>query len=244
MKALLLAAGAGTRLKPLTDDRPKPMVPIAGRPAIAHELAWLCRQGIRDVAINLNHRPRVLSDYVGDGSAFGVRVSYSREEGAAYGTAGALRPLRAYFAGQPAFVVLYGDVLTDMALGPILEAHRAADADVTIVLTRVEDPTRAGIVEFGADGWIRRLVEKPRAEDVFSDWANAGIYVCGPAVLDYVAAEGSQDFAHELFPAMLRDGRRLRAWPTEATVIDFGAPERLEEASRWVTTAAEAAAPC
>lgn len=234
MKALVLAAGAGTRLRPFTDDRPKPMVPVAGTPAIAHLLRWLAGHGVTDVAVNLHHFPDVLTAFLGDGRAFGLRVHYSHEHPAPFGTAGALRPLRAFFAGADPFIVAYGDVLTDLDLGDLVRAHRAAGADATIAVTTVDDPTRAGIVAYDGAGRITRMVEKPRAEEVFSRWANAGVYACGPAVLEYVAAEGAQDFAGQLFPAMLRDGRRLQAYASDATVIDFGAPGRLEDANRWM----------
>lgn len=227
MKALLLAGGHGTRLSPLTDDRPKPMVEIGGEPAVAHALRWLRQQGVTEVAINLHAHPEVLRRFVGDGSRFGVGVTYSFEP-EILGTAGSLRPLHEFFRGEDGFVVLYGDVLTDLDLRPVRRAHAQACADATIVLTRVDDPTRAGVVAFDADSRITRLVEKPAASDVFSDWANAGIYYCGPAVLSYVTASGPQDFARDLFPAMLRDGRHLLASPTNALVIDFGSPERLE----------------
>lgn len=226
MKGLLLAAGQGTRLRPLTDDRPKPMVDIAGEPAIAHELRWLRRQGVDDLAINLHYRPDVLERFVGDGSRFGVRITYSREQ-EMLGTAGALRPLASFFHGDPAFVVLYGDVLTDLDLAPVIEAHRRAGADATIVVSPADDPTRAGIVAFDGDHRITRLVEKPARSEVFSTWSNAGVYVCGPAVLEFVSPTGAQDFARDLFPAMLRAGRGLLAVPTDAQVIDFGSADRL-----------------
>jgi mannose-1-phosphate guanylyltransferase/phosphomannomutase len=227
VKALLLAGGQGTRLRPLTDDRPKPMVDIGGEPAIAHALRWLRRQGVAEVAINLHSHPEVLRRFVGDGSQFDLQVIYSFES-EILGTAGALRPLHEFFRADDAFVVLYGDVLTDLDLRPVQEAHAASRAAATIVVSRVDDPTQAGIVAFDGDSRISRLVEKPAASDVFSDWGNAGIYLCGPAVLRYVSADGPQDFARDLFPAMLRDGCHLLASPTTALVIDFGSPERLE----------------
>lgn len=243
MRALVLAAGEGSRLRPHTLDRPKPMVPIGGEPAIAHTLRWLARNGVSEVAVNLHFHPQVLVDYVADGDAFGVRVTYSREP-EILGTAGALRSLRAFFAGQEAFVVVYGDVLTDLALAPVAEAHRRSRADATIVLSRADDPTRVGVVDFDAVGRITRFVEKPAAHEVFGDWANAGVYVCGPAVLDFVAPSGAQDFGRDLFPAMLVAGRALHAFPTDATVIDFGAPERLAVADAWVRGRVGEAARC
>lgn len=233
MKALLLAAGEGTRLRPLTADRPKPMVKIAGEPAVAHSLRWLHRQGVGDVAINLHHHPEILEIFVGDGSRFGVKVTYSVES-EILGTSGALRPLGSFFRGEEVFLVLYGDVLTNLELRTVWYAHATSNADATLVLTRVDDPARAGIVAFDRTGRITRLVEKPQADAVFSEWANAGIYFCGPRVLEYVAHQGPQDFASELFPAMLRDGHHLLASPTNALVIDFGSPERLDMAAEAV----------
>jgi mannose-1-phosphate guanylyltransferase/phosphomannomutase len=227
VKALLLAGGQGTRLRPLTDDRPKPMVEIGGEPAIAHALRWLRQQGVTEVAINLYAHPEVLRRFVGDGARFGLRVIYSLETDI-LGTSGALRPLHDFFRVEEAFLVLYGDVLTDLDLRSVRRAHAASCADATIVLNRVDDPTRAGIVAFDDACRITRFVEKPAASDVFSEWANAGIYVCGPTVLQYVSPEGPQDFARDLFPAMLRDGCHVLASPSEALVIDFGSPERLE----------------
>jgi NDP-sugar pyrophosphorylase family protein len=241
---LLLAAGAGTRLMPLTADRPKPMVEVAGEPAVAHSLRWLRSEGVTEVAINLNHFPRVLTEYVGDGARFDVHVTYSLEQGAAYGTSGALAPLRGFFEGEPVFLVLYGDVLTDLPVVPLVAAHLKAGADATIVLTRVEDPARAGVVAYDERRRVTRIVEKPRREQVFSDWANAGVYLCGPAVLRYVPRKPPHDFASQLYPAMLRDGRLLLAYPTEATVIDFGAPERLAKATDWVRARAARALAC
>lgn len=227
MKALLLAAGQGTRLRPLTADRPKPMIEIGGEPAIAHSIRWLRREGVSDVAINLHHHPQVLRAFVGDGSKFRLNVTYSVER-AILGTAGALRPLLPFFQNEAVFLVLYGDVLTNLELSGVSAAHDAAQPDATIVLTRADDPTRAGIVAFNEDCRITRFVEKPPAGEVFSPWSNAGIYLCSPKVLEYVPAAGASDFARDLFPMMLGAGCHLLAAPTDALVIDFGSPDRLD----------------
>jgi NDP-sugar pyrophosphorylase family protein len=226
VKALLLAAGQGMRLRPLTADRPKPMVEIGGEPAIAHAMHWLRRQGVSDVAINLHHHPHVLREFVGDGSKFRLSVTYSFER-EVLGTAGALRPLLPFFQNEDVFLVLYGDVLTNLDLSSVSDAHDAARPDVTLVLTTADDQTRTGIVAFNEDCRITRFVEKPPAGQVFSRWSNAGIYLCGPKVFEYVPAEGTSDFARDLFPAMLRDDCHLLAAPTDALVIDFGSPDRL-----------------
>ncbi len=232
MRALLLAAGEGSRLRPLTDDRPKVMVEIGGEPAASHALRWLASQGVTDVAVNLNHKPEVLTAFVGDGSRFGVKVRYSFEA-RALGTAGALGPLRDFFAGEAEFLVLYGDVLTDLVIGPMLDLHRSAAADVTIALHHPDDPTASGLIAFDGDHRITRFVEKPSAKDVFSPWANGGIYLCGPRVLDFIEPRVPLDFGSDVFPAMLASGCRLCAYASDATLIDFGTPERMERAQQW-----------
>lgn len=161
-----------------------------------------------------------------DGSKFRLKVTYSVERDI-LGTAGALRPLLPFFQGEDVFLILYGDVQTNLELSSVMEAHDAAGSDATVVLTRADDPTRAGIVAFNEDCRITRFVEKPTGDQVFSCWSNAGIYLCSPKVLEYLPAEGTSDFARDVFPAMLRDGCYLLAAPTDALVIDFGSPDRL-----------------
>lgn len=231
MKALLLAAGEGTRLRPLTLTRPKPMVPLGDEPVVAWSLAWLRDNGISDVVINLHYRPEALLEFVGDGSRFGLNVTYSHET-ELLGSSGALVPLRGYLGDETEFVVLYGDVLTDLDLSAVIERHRETGADFTMVLTHVDDPTRAGIAQMDDDGWIRRFKEKPASDEVFSNWANAGIYVCGPRTWHYLPERGHQDFGTHVVPALITDGAAVLGYPTEATVVDIGSPERLAEAVR------------
>jgi NDP-sugar pyrophosphorylase family protein len=209
------------------------MVELAGEPAIAHELRWLARHGVSDVAINLSRHAHVLMEYVGNGSIFGMRVRYSVER-SLLGTAGALRPLRDFFDQEEPFIVYYGDVVTDFCLDDAIAGHKRAGADATMVVHRGDDPTRAGMVEFDERCRITRLIEKPAASEVTTPWANSGIYVCGQTVLNYVYSKGSQDFAIDLFPTMLKDGCTLLASPTESQVIDFGSPARLLIAQEWL----------
>ncbi|HXS24666.1 MAG TPA: NDP-sugar synthase [Gemmatimonadales bacterium] len=233
MKALLLAAGEGQRLRPLTADRPKPMVPVAGTPMIAYGLSWLRANGVTEVAINTHYKPESIIRFVGDGSAFGLSVRYSPEP-TLLGSSGALAPLRDFLYGPDPFVIAYGDVLTDLRLEPVLAAHREAGADATIVLTKVDDPRRAGMVELNDGGWVRRLIEKPGDWPHADAWANAGIYVLGPRVWDFVPAEGFHDFAFNLFPALLDAGGRVLGVPSDALVIDIGSHERLAAAGSLV----------
>jgi len=235
VKALVLSAGLGTRLGRLTADRPKPMVEIAGEPAVGYILRWLRGHGVTDVAVNLHHRPAPLTDFVGDGSAFGVRVRYSFED-RLLGSAGALRPLRDFFNADPAFVVVYGDVLTDLDLSAVVAEHRRDDAEATLAVHEVDDVSEAGIVAFDDVRRITGFVEKPPRHQAASRWGNSGVYVCSSRMLDRVAArpEIPLDFGKDLFPAMLLAGAVLRAWPTSAAVIDFGSPRGMERAEASV----------
>lgn len=233
MKALLLTAGEGQRLRPLTADRPKPMVPVAGTPMVAYALAWLKANGVTEVALNTHYKPEPLMRFVGDGSAFGLSVRYSRER-VLLGSSGALAPLRDFLAGDDPFLVVYGDVLTDLRLEPVLADHRLARADATIVLTQVDDPRRAGMVELDPAGWVQSLIEKPVEWTAPDAWANAGIYLLGPRVWDFVPPEGFHDFAFDLFPALIRAGGRVLGVRSDALVIDIGSHERLAGASALV----------
>lgn len=229
MKALLLAAGEGTRLRPLTLDRPKPMVPVGGRPLLEHLVALLRRHGVADIAINLHYKPEAIVDYFGTGEAFGVSITYSREE-RLLGSAGAVKQLGSFFAGDEPFLVLYGDVLTDLDLTELVARHRSSGAAATLALYRVKDPSRCGIVELDANNRVTRFVEKPAPGTVFSDLANSGIYVVEPAVIDRIPAERPFDFGHDLFPALLADGVPLAGQPLPGYILDIGSPERYAQA--------------
>lgn len=233
MKGLVLAAGEGTRLRPLTADRPKPMVSVAGVPMIAYALDWMRTNGVTEVAINTHYRPEPLVAFVGDGAAFGLSVQYSHEP-VLLGSSGALAPLQTFFRGEELFVVLYGDVLTNQPLGPVIDAHRQAKADATLVLTEVDDPRRAGMVELDDHDGILRLVEKPRDWPAGACWANGGIYLLGPRIWDFAPTSGYHDFGFDLLPAMLAAGSRLHGFRSRAALVDIGSHERLAQAADLV----------
>lgn len=230
MKALILCAGEGIRLRPLTLTRPKPMLPLAGRPLLEHLVAYLRHHGICDIAINLHYLPQVITAHFGDGTRFGVRITYSHEE-RLLGSAGAARRLEPYFSHQP-FLVLYGDVLTDTPLEPLLAHHAAMRAALTMALYRVPDPWRAGIVELDGAGRVVRFVEKPAPGEVFSDLANAGIYVVSPEVLDLVPPATPYDFGHDLIPRLLAAGMPVYGLVASGYVLDIGDPQRYAQAEQ------------
>jgi NDP-sugar pyrophosphorylase family protein len=226
MKALVLAAGEGIRLRPLTLDRPKPMLLLGGRPLLEHLIALLANHGIRDIAINLHYRPETIVDHFGDGSRFGVRITYSHEH-QLLGSAGAARQLE-WFLGDR-FVVLYGDVLTDLDLSRLEEADRGFGGVGTLALGENEDPTRSGIVQLDSAGRIIRFIEKP-ATDEFGRLANSGIYVLHRRVLDLVPPGTPFDFGSDLFPALLEADLPLYGLASPDYVLDIGSLDRYRRA--------------
>lgn len=232
VRAVILAAGEGTRLRPLTLDRPKPMVEVQGKPVIGHIVEWLASHSVRDVAVNLHYMPESIERYLGDGTTLGVRVNYSREE-VLLGSAGAMKRLEPYLQAGP-IVVVYGDVLTNLDLGALIEFHLqqvALDASIgaTVGLYRVPEPTRVGIVGLDARGRVTRFVEKPEPDAVFSDLANSGILIVEPHTLALIPPETFYDIGRDLLPKALGEGTPLCGWviPAASYVLDIGSPERL-----------------
>jgi dTDP-glucose pyrophosphorylase/phosphoheptose isomerase len=235
VRAVVLAAGEGTRLRPLTLTRPKPMVPINGEPLLHYTLKWLRQHNIHEVAINLHHCPDVIVDYFGDGKRLGLDIVYSYEN-QIMGTAGAIRKLSA-FADKHPLVVVYGDVLTNLDLTALIAAHNrfvALDpsAGVTMSLYHVNNPTEVGLVGMDSASRITRFVEKPKREEVFTDLASAGVLIIEPDVVNLIPPDTFYDFGHDLFPQLLEHGVSMYGWvvPEEAYVMDIGTPEKLAQA--------------
>ncbi|NJN95050.1 MAG: nucleotidyltransferase family protein [Anaerolineales bacterium] len=235
MKGMILAAGEGRRMRPLTDHTPKPMLPLAGRPLLEHTLIYLRDNGISDLAINLYHLPQVVIDYFGDGSRCGVSLRYSVEE-QLLGSAGGVKQLQSFF--DDTFVVFYGDLLTWTDLRPMIDLHRRAGVIATMGLYHVPDPWNRGIVQLDEAQNIVRFVEKPPRDQVFSHLANAGIYILEPEILDRIPVNTVYDFGLDVFPGLLRDGIRVAGYVIEDLLIDIGLPEKYEEANRIVASMA------
>jgi NDP-sugar pyrophosphorylase family protein len=236
-KALILATGEGTRLRPLTLDRPKPMLPINGKPLLEHTIALLRRHGIQDIAINLHYCPEVIVKHVGDGSALGVHIVYSRED-KILGTAGAARKLNGFIGNSP-LVVVYGDVLTNLNVSALVAFHEHAvtrdpRTKVTLSLYHVSNPTEVGLVGMDDDGRITCFVEKPRLEQVFTDLANAGVLVIEPDAVNLVPPDTFYDFGLHLFPQLLKAGVPMYGWvtPDNTYLLDIGTPEKYAQAQK------------
>ena len=231
-KAMILAAGMGTRLRPLTNRMPKAMVPVDGRPLLEYNIELLREYGVREIAVNLHAHANAITEHFGDGSRFGVSLTYSFEP-QLLGTAGAVKELEEFFKDGP-FYVIYGDVLTRLDLGLLLAHHRACGALATIALYQPEDLTRCGVVQQDENGWITSFIEKPSNGSTADAWANAGIYLMEPALLQRMRADAPQDFGKDVFPELVRNGGGLAGFRSDAVIWDVGSAERLRLAEDWL----------
>lgn len=230
-RAMILAAGKGTRLWPLTNRIPKAMISVGGRPLLEHTIELLREHGVRDIAINLHAHADVIAEHLGDGSRFGISLTYSFEP-QLLGTAGAVKKLEEYFK-DGTFYVVYGDVLTRLDLSSLLDYHRRRRAMATIALYQPEDPTRCGVVQQDENDWITSFIEKPEARTTGNAWANAGVYVVEPGLLHQIRGDIPQDFGRDVFPRIVGNGRGLAGFRSDAVFWDVGTAERLRLAEDW-----------
>ena len=200
MKAMILAAGEGTRLRPLTLTMPKPMVPVANTPLLVRTITFLREQGIGEIAVNLFHRADVIREALGDGAGLGVHLHYS-DETTLMGTAGGVGRMREFL--DETFLVLYGDNLYRADFAPLIAFHRQMQATATIATFTAPNPSACGLVVADASGRVTRFQEKPPPAEVFTDEANAGVYVLEPSVLDFIPEGVPCDFGKDIFPALL-----------------------------------------
>jgi len=223
MIPILMAGGFGTRIRPLSANLPKPMLPLVNRPILEHVLELLHRHGLDEAILLLYHQPGAITDYFGDGSRLGMKLHYYTAE-ADFGTAGAVRR-GAELVPSDTYLVLSGDVLCDFDLGAIIEAHKARGAEATITLTRVANPLQFGIVITDPNGKVTRFLEKPTWGEVFSDTINTGIYVLDKAAIAAIDEDAVVDFSKDLFPKLLAKGRSLYGIIQEGYWRDIGDPE-------------------
>lgn len=214
-----MAGGEGTRLRPLTTNQPKPMLPMANRPMAEHVVALLRKHGFDEIIVTVAFMANTIRTYFGDGSEFGVSIEYATEE-SPLGTAGSVRNARE--ALDERFLVISGDVLTDINLSELVAFHDEHRAEATLALKAMENPLEFGIVITAEDGRIERFLEKPTWGRVFSDRVNTGIYVLNPSVLDAIEPGKPVDFSSEVFPALLDEGRPLYGYATDRYWEDVG----------------------
>jgi NDP-sugar pyrophosphorylase family protein len=230
MKAILLAGGKGTRLRPLTIHTPKPIVPIFDRPFLHYQLDLLKQvPEIDEVILSLNYQPRRIEEIFGDGSESGLSIKYVVEP-APLGTAGAVR-----YAGESlheSVVVFNGDVLTEVNLGEVIALHRARKAKATIVLTPVENPTAYGLVETDTDGNIQRFLEKPKPDEITCNTINAGIYILEPDTFDRIPKDTPWSIERSFFPSLIERTETFVAYVYRGYWIDIGTPEKYTQVHR------------
>ncbi|MBI4302656.1 MAG: NDP-sugar synthase [Chloroflexi bacterium] len=223
MKALILVGGEGTRLRPLTANVPKSMVPVVNRPFLEHMLEYLKKHHITEIVLALCYLPDHIQHHFGDGHDFGVKLTYVVEE-CPMGTAGAVKNAAQYL--DDTFAVFNGDVFTDLDLTTMAAFHKENQALVTIALTPVEDPTMYGVVETDSQHRILRFIEKPSWDAISTNMINAGTYIMEPSVLDHIPAQTWFQFEQDVFPALLRHGELLYGYPSQTYWLDIGTPEK------------------
>ncbi len=220
LKAVIMAGGFGTRLRPLTSRIPKPMVPIMNKPMIEHIVRLLVKHGIKDIVVLVFYHPNVIKNFLLDGSQFGASIQYVKAD-SDYGTAGSVRNAYDLLKGSRVLVIS-GDVLTDFNLDEAVKFHEAKKSKATLVLTHVADPLQFGVVITETDGKIVRFLEKPSWGEVFSDTVNTGIYVVEPDIIEMIPYREEYDFSKELFPLMLKQGMPLYGFTANGYWRDVG----------------------
>jgi mannose-1-phosphate guanylyltransferase/phosphomannomutase len=231
MKVVIMAGGKGTRLRPLTSNQPKPMIPVVNTPCMEHIVNLLKRHSFEDILATLAFMPEVIRGYFGDGSGWGVKMEYSVEE-EPLDTAGSVKFAEDWLTER--FVVVSGDALTDVDLGKAVAFHEERGAEVTLVLKKVDDPSEFGIVVIEDDGRVTGFQEKPDEEEVFSYTANTGIYVLEPGVLGDIPEGQEYDFAEDLFPKLLEEERPIYGYVMEGYWEDIGNIEQYMGAQKAV----------
>ena len=227
MKAVVMAGGFGTRIQPLTNSRPKPMLPIVNKPMMEHTMMTLKDLGITEFIVLLYFKPEIIKEYFGDGSDFGIKINYVVPDDD-YGTAGAVK-LAEDLIGDENFIIISGDLVTDFDFKKIFDFHKEKNAKLSITLTSVDNPLEFGVVIANENGKIEKFLEKPSWGEVFSDTINTGIYIIEPEILSYIPKGENYDFGKDLFPRLMREGVELIAGNAEGYWRDVGNPESYRD---------------
>lgn len=230
MKAVILAGGEGTRLRPLTFLNPKPMLPLINRPFMENFILWLKSHRIKDIIFSTGYLPEIFENYFGDGSRFGVKITYV-EEKESLDTCGGVKNVERYLDNN-SFMVFNGDILSSLDLTDMMAFHREKKADITISLTSVEDPTSYGLVPVDDEGRVIEFLEKPKKDEIVTKLVNAGIYVIEPHIMGLVPKGEKYSFERELFPEVLNEGYRVFGYVSNSYWLDVGTPQKYLKAHR------------
>ena len=229
MKAMILAAGVGSRLDPLTRNLPKPMVPIINKPVMEHIVELLARNGFSNIMVNLHYHGDQIENYFGNGRKWGVHIQYSHED-RLWGDAGSVKRCEDFF--DSTFLVVGGDDIADIDLKRLVKQHNEHKALCTIALSLVDDPTEYGIVLINERGKITRFLEKPKGEVIFSNMANTGVYVFEPDIFELIPKGVTYGFGQNVFPLLLEQKRRFFGYLTSSYWRDVGSLKQYQETHR------------
>ncbi|MCL6086994.1 MAG: NDP-sugar synthase [Actinobacteria bacterium] len=228
MKAVILAGGFGTRIRPLTYLNPKPMLPLVNKPFMHNFISWIKSHGIKDIILSTGYLPEVFENYFGEGKELGVRINYVTEE-VPLGTCGAVKNVESYLDSE-SFMVFNGDVLSGINLTEMIKYHKGKKSDITIALTPVEDPTAYGLVPLDNDGRVQKFLEKPSWDEITTNLINAGTYIIERKLLDLVPPKENYSFERGLFPNSLEIGYRIYGYVSNAYWLDLGTPVKYLQA--------------
>ena len=223
MKAVILVGGEATRLRPLTCNTPKIMIPVLNRPFFEHLIGYLKKHNVVDIILAVGKSPEQIQDYFGDGAKLGARLTYSIEN-LPLGTAGAVKNAERFL--DDSFIVLNGDIFTDIDLSAMVRLHRRNKAVASLALTPVENPTIYGVVETDSEGRVKRFIEKPSRDKVTSNMINAGIYILEPDILSCVTPNTFSMFERDVFPPLLEKGQAMYGYPFQDYWMDIGTPDK------------------
>ena len=245
MQAVILVGGQATRLRPLTTNTPKAMVPVLNRPFLEYVIRNLSRHGVEEIVLAQHHLAGSIEENLGDGSNFGVRITYVVED-SPRGTAGAFKNVERYITGT--FLGMNGDIFNDLDITSMVRFHQERNATATIALTPVEDPTAYGLIETDPAGRVQRFLEKPKPSEITTNMINAGTYVLEPEVLEQIPPEVQVSIERETFPLLVSSGRPVYAFPSSGYWMDMGTPEKylqlhrdlLAGKSTWYTPGTDA----
>jgi len=226
-----MCGGEGTRLRPLTFERPKPCIPIVNQPSIEHLVSHLSNLGFHDIILTVGYKGEEIEQSLGDGALFGATIRYVYEEHK-LGTAGSVKNAQALLGDKP-FLVVGGDHVTDINLLEFYREHLKNAPMITIGLISVDDPCEYGIADIDVENRIRRFAEKPGPGEIFSNLASTGMYVCSPEMFEYIPEDQKFDFAKNLFPLLMERGLMLNGWLARGNWSDVGSPVSLRMAEKW-----------
>ncbi len=241
MRALVLAAGKSTRLGELGRLRPKPMLPLRGRPVLEWTLDQLRRAGVGEIVINLHHAPEIIPAHFGDGAGWGLSISYVVEP-EILGTAGAVRNAR-HLLGTGTFLVVYGDTVLDWDPSAMIREHQAYRPVVTMVVDEVGDASRLGVVRWNHDQYVDAFVEKPGQRPELGRWVSAGVLLLEPSAVAHIPPHGPSDLGTDLFPALLAERLPMRVYRRPRPLLLLDTPEQYRAAEQTWAPPAEAVAP-